>query len=341
MGYVLNTEGFGQVLKALGQTFRLYAPVLKKGEGRFADDDVVRYDFIGDESELELEKRSEYAFKEFLLPLSETLFFFTEEQVKEADIDERPVIIFLRSCDMHAIKRLDYIYLHNGEHEDAFYRRRREKVRFALIGCEKSCEDCFCVDMKSNRVEEGYVFSVDKMDGLYRCDVPDAEISKIFADAGGREEKVTPCFVRENAVRVTVPEDVPLSIYQSELWDEYSVRCINCGRCTLVCPTCTCYTMQDVFYTDNGKVGERRRVNASCMIDGYTTVAGGGQYRRKYGERMRFKVLHKLHDFRKRTGYDMCVGCGRCDAVCPEYISFSNCVNKVVDAVRKEAEHGQ
>ena len=341
VGYVLNTEGFGLVLKALGKTFRLYAPVLKDGEGRFTDDDVVRYDFIGDESELELEKRSEYAFKEFLLPLSETLFFFTEEQVKEADIDERPVIIFLRSCDMHAIKRLDYIYLHNGEYEDPFYRRRREKVRFALIGCEKSCEDCFCVDMKSNRVEEGYVFSVDKMDGLYRCDVPDEEIAKIFADAGGREEKVTPCFVRENPVRVTVPEDVPLSIYQSELWDEYSVRCINCGRCTLVCPTCTCYTMQDVFYTDNGKVGERRRVGASCMIDGYTTVAGGGQYRRTNGERMRFKVLHKIHDFRKRTGYDMCVGCGRCDAVCPEYISFSNCINKVADAVRKEAEHDQ
>ena len=77
----------------------------------------------------------------------------------------------------------------------------------------------------------------------------------------------------------------------------YPEKCIGCGRCNFVCPTCTCYTMQDVFYTDNGKVGERRRVGASCMVDGYTNVAGGGQYRRSKGERMRFKVLHKIYDF--------------------------------------------
>ena len=79
-----------------------------------------------------------------------------------------------------------------------------------------------------------------------------------------------------------------------------------------------CFTVQDVFYTDNGKVGERRRVNASCMVDGYTDVAGGLQFRKKNGERMRFKVLHKVYDFRKSFGYDMCVGCGHCDTVCPD-----------------------
>ena len=98
--------------------------------------------------------------------------------------------------------------------------------------------------------------------------------------------------------------------------------------------------MQDVYYTENGKVGERRRVGASCMVDGYTNVAGGGQYRRTKGERMRFKVLHKIFDFRKRFGYDMCVGCGRCDMVCPEYISFSACINKVAKAVEEEVSNG-
>ena len=86
-----------------------------------------------------------------------------------------------------------------------------------------------------------------------------------------------------------------------------------------------------------GKVGERRRVGASCMVDGYTNVAGGGQYRRSKGERMRFKVLHKIYDFKKRFGYQMCVGCGRCDMICPEYISFSACINKVNQAVQEEA----
>lgn len=337
MGYLLSKDQFGEAMRQLGKTYRIFAPVCKKGEGRFKDVDLVRYDFVSDASEIELTVESDYAFKEFMLPLSETLFFFTENQVKEADIDERPVIVFLRSCDMHAVKRLDHMYLENGSEEDWFYRRRRDLVKFALIGCSKSFDDCFCVDMGTNRTEDGYVFSVDESEGMFRCDTPDPAFAEAFAKAGGAEADVVPWYVTENRKAVTVPKDIPLSIYDDELWDEYTKRCVNCGRCTIVCPTCTCYTMQDVFYTDNGKVGERRRVGGSCMIDGYTDVAGGGQYRKTNGERMRFKVLHKIHDFRARTGYDMCVGCGRCDMVCPEYISFSNIINKVADAAGKEA----
>ena len=338
MGYQLSKQNFGEVLGKLGETYRLFAPVLKKGEGRFKDTDVVRYDFVTNPDEIELEKKSDYAFKEFMLPISETLFFFTEDQVKEADIDEKDVLVFLRSCDMHAVKRLDYIYLENGKEQDWFYKRLREKVKFVLIGCADTFEDCFCVDMGSNRTEDGYVFSVDVIDGEFCCDVPDADMAKVFAECEAVEMEVTPRFVAENEVHVDIPESIPIGIYGSDVWDEYSARCVNCGRCNIVCPTCTCYTMQDVFYTDNGKVGERRRVAASCMIDGYTNVAGGGQYRRTNGERMRFKVLHKIQDFKSRAGFNMCVGCGRCDMVCPEYISFSACINKVADAVRKEAD---
>ena len=338
MGYLLSKDSFADVMAELGKTYRLFAPVVKEGEGRFKDTDVIRYDFITSADELELEKKSDYAFKEFMLPMSETLFYFTENHVKEADIDQKPVIVFLRSCDMHAVKRLDHMYLENGSEEDWFYRRRRDLVKFALIGCGHSYEDCFCVDMNSNKTEDGYVFSVDFVDGQYRCDVPDSEMDDLFAAADSEKADVTPQFVTENEVHVNVPESIPNSIYNSDVWDEYSVRCVNCGRCNLVCPTCTCYTMQDVFYTDNGRVGERRRVSASCMIDGYTNVAGGGQYRRTNGERMRFKVLHKIHDYRKRNGYDMCVGCGRCDMVCPEYISFSACINKVDAAVKAEGK---
>lgn len=62
-----------------------------------------------------------------------------------------------------------------------------------------------------------------------------------------------------------------------------------------------------------------------------TDVAGGGSYRKTRGERMRFKVLHKISDFKKQFGYQMCVGCGRCDDICPEYISFSDCLNRLAD----------
>ena len=337
MGYVLDKEGFSDLVSALLKDYRIFAPVLKKGAGRFTDVDCVIYDEIKDASEIELEKKSDYASKEFLTPLSETLLYFTEEEVKEADLCDKPVLIFGRSCDLNGLKRLDQIYLENGLAKDPFYQRRRDLIKPVLIGCGHSYDNCFCVSMDSNKYEEGYAFSVDLIDGEIHSNVLDKDFDGFFkAISDVKDKDVTPRFVTENEVKVEIPEEIPSSIITNELWDEYSTRCINCGRCNFVCPTCTCYTMQDVFYSDNGRVGERRRVCASCMVDGYTDVAGGGQYRRKNGERMRFKVLHKISDFKKRFGSQMCVGCGRCDDICPEYISFSNIINKVNDAVEKE-----
>lgn len=334
MGYVLSKDSFDQVLHNLSADYRIFAPVLKNGEGRFKDTDVVRYDFVNSLDEMELDIRSDYSFKDAVIPLSETMFFFTEDQIRESSLDQRPVIVFMRSCDIHGVRRLDQMFLGNGENDDYYYERRREKVKFALIGCGTPCANSFCVSMGSNKTDE-YAFSIDVADGQVFCDVKDESLRKAFSESDGKEEKVVPQFVEKSEKEVSRPEEIPVSIYSDSMWDEYSARCINCGRCTLVCPTCTCFTIQDLFYTDNGKVGERRRVCASCMIDGYTDVAGGLKLRKTNGERMRFKVLHKVSDFRKRFGYDMCVGCGRCDTVCPEYISMSNCINKLDRRVKE------
>ena len=334
MGFVMSQEGFDRVLECLREQYRIFAPVKKTGEGRFTDTDVIRYDYVERLSEIELETRSDYSFKDSLLPLSETLFFFTEKEVKVADFDDRPVLVLLRSCDIHALKRLDQMYTDNGPNNDYFYQRRREGVKFALIGCGAPCENSFCVTMGTNRTED-YVFSLDLRDEMVWSDVKDEAFVSLFRANAEQETLVEPRFVTESEYEVRLPETMPHAILTDAMCDEYSKRCIACGRCNFVCPTCTCFTMQDIFYTDNGKVGERRRVNASCMVDGYTKVAGGLEFRKTKGERMRFKVLHKIWDFRKRFGYDMCVGCGRCDTICPEYISFANCINKVTDRVKE------
>lgn len=78
MGYILTEEGFQAALKELRKEYRLFAPVRKKGAGRFLDIDAVIYDEVGEGTEIELEAKSDYSAKEALTPLSETLFFFTE-----------------------------------------------------------------------------------------------------------------------------------------------------------------------------------------------------------------------------------------------------------------------
>lgn len=333
MGYCFNKDNMNSVIKKWSKDYFIYAPKCIEGGGAFSDTDVVRYGQIESIEEIVFDKKSNFSFKEVLLPISETLFYFTEDSVKEADGPKKKVIIFLRSCDLHAVKRLDEMYLRNG-FEDYYYKRIRDNAKFIIMGCENSYENCFCVDMGTNKIDS-YDASIEYKDGNFFVDNKCDEFENAFEETYINKLEVKPSYVTENQIHVNIPDNITLDIIKSKMWDEYDSRCINCGRCNFVCPTCTCFTMQDIFYTDNGKAGERRRVWASCMVDGYTEVAGGGSYRKNNGQRMRFKVLHKVYDYKKRNGYHMCVGCGRCDDVCPQYISFSHCINKLENAMEE------
>lgn len=339
MGYQLGKDNFNLLLNKLREEYLVFAPVCFEGEGTFSDTDSIRYKEISCIEEVVFDKKSTYSFKEVLLPVVQTLFYFTENETKISDTREKKAIVFLRSCELHAVKRLDEMYLNNGG-EDFFYKRLRDRIKFVLIGCTESFENCFCVDMGSN-ISKNYSFSIDFINNNYFVNCQDNELKSYFKEFAKKELEVTPNYVTKNDVRVNIPENLSSEVIKSDMWSEYDSRCIACGRCNFVCPTCTCFTMQDIFYTDNGKVGERKRVWASCMVDGYTDVAGGESYRKKNGQRMRFKVLHKVLDYRKRTGYNMCVGCGRCDDICPEYISFSNCINKLQNAMEEVESNGK
>ncbi|MDF2589780.1 MAG: asrA [Anaerocolumna sp.] len=333
MGYSFSKDGINTVLNEWAKEYLIYAPTRKVGAGAFSDTDLIRYDKITSADNIEFHEKSDFSFKDILLPISQTLFYFTENEIKVADGPQKGAIIFLRSCDLHAVKRLDEIYLRNG-FEDFYYKRIRDHVKFVLIGCKNSFDNCFCVDMNTNK-NDSYDASIEPNGDGFIMDNHFDDWSELLLTNCVKTMDVAPSYVTTNEIRVTIPEGLTLAVSKSKMWDEYNSRCINCGRCNFVCPTCTCFSMQDIFYTDNGKAGERRRVMASCMVDGFTDVAGGGAYRKKNGERMRFKVLHKVYDFKKRYGYHMCVGCGRCDDVCPEYISFSNCINKLENAIQE------
>lgn len=333
MGYKIITQNVNSILSKLSKEYVIYAPKIFKEDGCFSDTDTIRYGEISEIDEIVFDRKSDYSFKEILLPINETLFYFTENEVKVADAPKKGAIVFLRSCDLNALKRMDQIYLNNGP-EDFYYKRLRENTKFILMGCRETFDNCFCIDMKTNTTTE-YDAYIKVQDDFTLIDCKWDKLEELVKQEKFKVEAVTPEFVTENKVKVNIPENLGTKVFNSKMWDEYTSRCIGCGRCNFVCPTCTCFTMQDVFYKDNGKAGERRRVWASCQVDGYTDMAGGITFRKPQGQRMRFKVMHKVYDYKKRFGYHMCVGCGRCDDVCPEYISFSNCINKLENAVKE------
>ncbi len=335
MAIQLSYEAFNKVLRKLKKDYKIYAPIRLAGTGRFSDTDVVRYGEINDVTEIVTEEKSHFSPKEILFPITQTLFYYTEDACQEPKEEDKKLLVFLRPCDIHGVTRLDQVFLQNGNQKDVYYERLREKVKFFMIECREGFENCFCVSMGTNQTD-WYTAAIRFGEEL-SIDIKDEGLRAAF-DGLGETIDFLPEFVQKNKVNVSLPdiENIDTSLFEQEMWKEYSQRCIACGRCNFVCMTCSCWTMQDIAYGENENNGERRRVWAGCHVDGFTDMAGGHGFRKNYGDRMRFKTMHKIYDFKKRNGYHMCVGCGRCDDACPEYISFSNCINKVAEIVGKE-----
>lgn len=327
----VSVQNFDKALQSLKDEYKIFAPVEFEKKGTYSDTSVIRYAETYKFSNMCLDKKSHFSAKETFLPINEVLFYFTQDEYKEPKIDTKNILVFLRACDLNAVKRIDEIYLNNGN-PDYYYKKRREKVKFALIGCETTFRNCFCVSMDSN-IATNYDIAMNiRKDFLY-LDIKNNDLN-VF---DGNETEFDIDYVRKNNFDVNVPEKVDFNyLVNHSMWDEYDTRCIGCGRCNYSCPTCTCFNMQDIYYRENEDVGERRRVYASCQVDGYTDIAGGHSFRQKQGQRMRFKTLHKIHDFKERNGYNMCVGCGRCDDMCPQYISFSTAIEKVSNVMSEK-----
>ena len=201
--------------------------------------------------------------------------------------------------------------------------------------CPESFETCFCVSMGSNVTDDYSVALRVNDDGVF-VEVKDEAFVAVFGGEAACD--FTPAFVTENKRKVNVPEITDRAmvkdIHALDMWREFDDNCIGCGGCNTVCITCSCFDTTDIIYNETSRDGERRRVWSSCMLNDYSTVAGGHNVRAKAGDRMRFKAMHKLYDYNARFGKgNMCVGCGRCDMRCPKDIHFSETIDKLAAAV--------
>ena len=334
-GFIENKD-FQIFFKKLQKKYHIFAPKRFEGKGRFSDTDLIKYDKISNLSEIVWDEKSVYSPKEIVFPITQTIFYFTENEYKEpeADYQDKPVLVFLRPCDINGIKRLDKVYLSNGKDPDLYYKRLREKIKFAMIECTEGFDSCFCVSMNSNKTDD-YSMAIKYGKESIKLKVNDSDIYDAL-DGLNLKDEYEPEFILENKLKINLPEvdEMPQEMYDHEMWREYDSRCIACGRCNTTCITCSCFDTYDLFSHDNPKVGERRRVWSCCHVDGFTEIAGGHSFRQRNGDRMRFKTFHKIYDFKKRFGEEhMCIGCGRCDDSCPEYISYANCINKVTEAL--------
>lgn len=341
MSRKMTYQELNEVFKELRKEYKIFAPVKLHGIATYSDTDVIRYQEIEKAEDIIHDEKSDFSPKEVYFPITQTLFYFFNDEEHVPDIDDKKYIIFMRPCDINTLSVFDSVFIKNGSNDDFYYRRLKEKVKIFMLECKDGFDSCFCVSMGMNKTGN-YDAAFRFNDSEIFCEVKSDEFSEVF-DSKGSDAGFSPQFVEKDNIEVKTPDinKITMEMFDDALWSEYTKRCIACGRCNFVCPTCTCWNMQDIKYDGQSKVGERRRVWASCHVDGYTDMAGGHSFRRANGERMRFKVFHKIYDFKKRFGYNMCSGCGRCDDICPEYISYSNSINKLTRLTEGGTEDGK
>lgn len=334
MAYKFKYEKVNEIIKQLSKEYDVYAPKRFLKQGRYSDTDIVRYDKIEKVEDIVFDEKSDYAAKEILSPITQSLFYFTEDEFRESKEKDKKILIFMRPCDINAMERQDRIYLQNGGFSDIYYKRMREKVKIALIECIEGWDTCFCVSMNCNKCNNYSIAIRNEVDS-WIVDVKDKDLKEYF---NGEEVDFQLKFIEENELKVNIPQiknkTILTKLKEHKMWEEYNKRCISCGACTTSCSTCTCFTTTDIIYNENANVGERRRTTASCQVAGFDNMAGGHMFRTTAGDRMRYKVLHKFYDYKKRfKDYHMCTGCGRCIDRCPEFISIVATVEKMNNAI--------
>lgn len=341
MGYKVGFDEMNKIFAALSKEYDIYAPKRFKNQGRYSATDIIRYDCVSCVEDIVFDEKSDYPAKEVLNPITQSLFYFTEDEYRESKVTDKKILIFMRPCDINAMEHQNRVYLQNGGYEDLYYKRLYEKVKIVLMECKEGWDTCFCVSMNANKTDD-YHLAVRCLDNELMIEVKDHEFDAYFDQQNGTDFTVE--FIEKNQVEVQIPEiknkEVLTKLKAHPMWQTFNSRCISCGACTIACATCTCFTTTDIMYNENANIGERKRTSASCQVDGFSDMAGGHSFRPTAGDRMRYKILHKFHDYKARfQDYHMCVGCGRCTSRCPEYISVTKTIEKMAKAI-EDIERG-
>lgn len=260
-------------------------------------------------------------------------------EVRDESEGDAPRLAFIgaRSCDLHAIRSLDDALL-NVEHPDPSYRARREAIFVVALNCSVAGGTCFCVSMGTGpRAEAGFDVALTEVieDGrhYFVCEPGSERGEELLAalptsEAGPEERESAEAVVERTASsmgRSIEREGLKELIARNPehpRWDEVSARCLTCGNCTQVCPTCFCTDVEDVADLD-GAGAERHRRWDSCFTLGFTYIHGGSvrsSARSRYRQWMTHKLSSWLDQFDNSSG---CVGCGRCISWCPVAIDIT------------------
>jgi len=286
------------------------------------------------------------SWKQFLHPPRERLWAGTRDGAGEAESDyavPRYAFLGVRGCDLAAIATLGGVLGRADYPDDSFVGRRRRAFVIA-VNCTEPGGLCFCASMGTGPAAgPGYDLALTERVGgdaaSYLVEVGTPEGADVLAAvphrvadrdevACARDDVEAAAHRMGRQMPDTDLRELLIRSRESPQWDEVASRCLTCGNCTMVCPTCFCTGTEDVSDL-TGEHAERWRHWASCFEFDFTYVHGGGSVRQSGASRYRHWLTHKLGTWHDQFGMSGCVGCGRCIAWCPTGIDITAEMNKM------------
>lgn len=270
--------------------------------------------------------------KRLLFPPRVRLFRTNADlEAEQEPLDETPcALIGLRACDLAAIAIQDRVLA-----RDRDYAARRARLFVVAVDCAEPASTCFCASTASGPAPtEGFDLALTELAGPHRFVVVAGSErgADVLADLpvrpAGDEDLAAVDAFRHRArasmareLRVDGLREALFASLESPRWDEIAERCLTCGNCTLVCPTCFCTSVEDVNDLAAPEA-ERWRTWDTCFSVEYSYMHGGSG-RPSARSRYRQWLVHKLATWQDQFGTPGCVGCGRCIAWCPVGIDIT------------------
>lgn len=243
---------------------------------------------------------------------------------------KKRAILGVRACDIAALELHDKHFLQNNT--DPYYQANRQQLLLIGVNCVKSAATCFCistgdgpaikqgVDILLSEIDDGFLISSGSSDGQHivkKLKLQEAQ----KAQRKQAEVAMAGAVLQQRQLDTEMAHTRLFKNLNHEQWENIAERCLSCGNCTAVCPTCFCHSEEDAAELD-GKHSHHIRQWDSCFNQGHSYIHGY-VFRPETSHRYRQWMTHKLSSWYEQYGRSGCVGCGRCITWCPVGIDIT------------------
>jgi NAD(P)H-flavin reductase/formate hydrogenlyase subunit 6/NADH:ubiquinone oxidoreductase subunit I len=288
--------------------------------------------------------------KKYFFPQRETLVtynvangFFAQDSANLKPM----VIIGVHPYDLMALLHMDEIFRETKS--DPYYFEKRKSSIIIGVNIQNMSKWCFAPQMGCATTEYGYDLMLTDLGNRYAINIGSQKgeqllekYAKNVTDALARDIQLVSQKKREilnmsqqkfDFGTELIPNLLSKSYEESSFWEKHAEKCLACGSCVLVCPTCYCFDVRENPDLSL-KEGERIRTWDGCLLEDFAKIASGENFRPTRPTRYRHRYFKKGKYLFDRFGFVSCVGCGRCSSNClPDIANPVNLFNDMYNEV--------